>query len=166
MRNPLVVTAMLALMLAPAWAQNQKPENKGWDELLPPGNGRDTVLTACVTCHGLKAVVNGRKDHAGWQKTVDDMIQRGAPVFPEEIDPMTAYLAKAFPADAPNLVNANTATVEELAKLPGVKPELAKRVVDARAKFGPFKSAEELRQAAGLDKTEFEAVRYLLKYSE
>jgi competence protein ComEA len=166
MRKPLLVLAMLAAMLAPAWTQTQKPENKGWDELLPPGDGRDAVLTACVTCHGLKAVVIGRKDRAGWQKTVDDMIQRGAPVFPEEIDPITAYLAKVFPAEMPSPINANTATAEELTKLPGVTPEVARRLIDARVKFGPFKSAEEMRQAVGLDKSEFEAIRYLLKFSE
>lgn len=166
MRKSFWVIAIVATMLAPVWTQNQRPENKGWDELLPPGEGRDTVMTACVTCHGLKSVVNGRKDRAGWQKTVDDMIQRGAPVFPEEIEPMTAYLAKAFPAEMPKLVNANTATVEELSKLPGVGPELAKRIVDAREKSGSFKTADELRQAAALAKTEFETIRYLLKYSE
>lgn len=158
--------AGVALMLAPVWAQTPQPENKGWDELLPPGNGRETVTTACVECHGLKTVVNGRKDRAGWQKAVDDMIQRGAPVFPEEIDPLTSYLAKAFPLDMPKLVNANTATLEELSKLPGVTPEIAKRVVEARARVGSFRSGEELRQAAGLDQSAFEAIRYFLKYAE
>ncbi len=166
MRNILMVVCTLALVLAPAWTQNQKPENKGWDELLPPGNGRDTVMTACVTCHGIKTVVNARKDRAAWQKAVNDMIQRGAPVFPEEIEPLNQYLAKAFSADAPKLVNVNTATAEELAKVPGIKPELAKRLVEARTKSGPFKNADELRQAAALDKSEFESIRYLLKYSE
>ena|SRR5437763_7157092 len=166
MRSPLLLLALCLLALPLGSAQSQKPENKGWDQLLPPGKGREIVLNSCTTCHGLKIVVHGRKSGADWQKAVNDMIQRGAPVFPEEIEPLDQYLAKAFAAEMPKPVNVNTAPRAELEKLPGMKPELAARLLEARGKVGPFKNAEELRRNVKFDDAEFEAVRYLLKYAD
>ena len=168
MRKSLLIIAVGLVLLVPAFTQNQpqKPENKGWDGLLPPGAGRESVTTTCVTCHGLKTVVIARKSQPEWAKAVNDMIQRGAPVFPDEIEPLVQYLSKSFPTNLPKPVNANTATVAELEKIPGMKPDVAQHIVDARAKAGPFKDSAELQRAAGLDKTDFESVRYLLKYSE
>lgn len=166
MRKPALLIATVIFVLTPAFTQNQKPENKGWDELLPPGPGRESVATTCITCHGLKSVVLGRKSQPEWAKAVNDMIQRGAPVFPDEIEPMVQYLSKSFPANLPKPVNVNTATAADLQKIPGMKPELAAKIVDARAKSGPFKDSAELQHAANIDKADFDSVRYLLKYSE
>ena len=164
-RAPLLIPIVI-LALVPAFTQNQKPDNKGWDDLLPPGPARESVTTTCITCHGLKTVVLARKSQPEWAKAVNDMIQRGAPVFPDEIEPMVQYLAKSFPAGLPKPVNVNTATAADLQKIPGMKPDVAQHIVDARAKAGPFKSAADLERAAGLDKSDFESVRYLLKYAE
>ena len=166
-RAPLLIATTI-LILAPAFTQNQpqKPENKGWDELLPPGAGRESVTTTCVTCHGIKTVVIARKSQPEWAKAVNDMIQRGAPVFPDEIEPLVQYLSKSFPTSLPKPVNVNTASVADLEKIPGMKTEIAQHIVDARAKAGPFKDAADLQRAAGIDKGDFESVRYLLKYSE
>lgn len=166
MRKSVIIAVLIVVTLVPAFTQNQKPENKGWDDLLPPGAGRESVTTTCVTCHGLKLVVLGRKSQPEWAKAVNDMIQRGAPVFPDEIEPLVQYLSKSFPANLPKPVNVNTATAAELEKIPGMKPDLAARIVEARGKAGPFKDSAELQRAANLDKADFEAVRYLLKYSE
>ena len=168
MRKSFLIVAVGLLILAPAFTQNppQKPENKGWDDLLPPGAGRESVTTTCVTCHGLKTVVIARKSQADWAKAINDMIQRGAPVFPDEIEPLVQYLSKSFPTTLPKPVNVNTATVAELEKIPGMKPEVAQQIVDARTKSGAFKNAADLQRAAGLDQADFASVRYLLKYSE
>ena len=42
-------------------------------------------------------------------------------------------------------VNINTATVEELSKLPGIKEKLAKKIVAYRVQHGNFKTIEELK---------------------
>lgn len=42
-------------------------------------------------------------------------------------------------------VNINTATVEELSKLPGIKEKLAKRIVAYRAQHGNFKTIEDIK---------------------
>ena len=157
-----LMAALLALPLA--WAQAQKPTDDGWPELLPPGEGRELVLTSCASCHNLKSTVHERKSRAEWAKTVNDMILRGAPIFPEEIEPITAYVSRAFGSTVPKLLNVNTATGEELEKLPNLKPEAVARLLELRRKAGPFKNAQELRQALGNEGDEFEKIRYFLKY--
>ncbi len=157
---------VLLLLLCGGLLHAQKAKDEGWSELLPPAEGRDLVLESCNTCHNLKVVVHARKDRAAWAKSVNDMIQRGAQLFPEEIDPITAYLANAFGSAVPKLVNVNTATREELEKLPNFKPELVTRILEARAKSGGFKDAEELRRALGMEKADFQKIQYVLEYKD
>jgi len=154
----------LALLLLSGLGRGQKAADEGWSELLPPGEGRDLVLSSCNTCHNLKVVVHARKDSAGWEKSVNDMIQRGAQLFPEEIDPITAYVSKDFGLSVPKLVNVNTASREDLEKLPNFKPDLVARILYARTKAGNFKNAEELRRALGMEKSEFQRLQYALEY--
>ena len=166
MRSKPLRFAPLLMLLAATLAPAQKAKDEGWSELLPPGDGLDLVLDSCNSCHNLKVVVHARKTRAEWAKSVNDMIQRGSQIFPEEIDPVTAYLAKAFGQDVPKLVNVNTASREELEKLPNMKPELAARIAEGRAKAGPFKNSEELRRALGIEPADFEKIRYSLAYAD
>ena len=41
-------------------------------------------------------------------------------------------------------INLNTASVEELSRLPGIGPRLAARIVEHRRKHGPFKRPQDL----------------------
>src|SRR5216684_6040333 len=162
MRNPLLLLLLMLLVVLSAPAQ-RKPD-EGWSELLPQGDGREIVLNSCVSCHNVRVVVHARKNRADWTKCINDMIQRGAPLFPDEIEPITAYLSKSFDASLPKLVNVNTASREGLEKLPNMKPEIATRILAAREKAGAFKNGEELRTALGMTKADFEKIHYLLKY--
>jgi comEA protein len=58
------------------------------------------------------------------------------------------------PAAAPQ-VNLNTATAAELAKLPGIGPAVAARIVEYRQKNGGFKKAEELMNVRGIGEKTF-----------
>jgi hypothetical protein len=153
------------LILSLPFAQAQKPKDEGWSDLLPPGDSRELVLNSCGGCHNLKVVVQARKSPAEWSKCVNDMIQRGAQLFPEEIGPIATYFVKSFGKDVPKLVNVNTATREDLEKLPQLKPEIVARILEVRGKSGPFKNSEELRRALGVEKEDFEKIRYRLEYS-
>ena len=52
---------------------------------------------------------------------------------------------------ASDTVNINTASIEVLAEaLDGVGPELAKRIVDFRERYGEFKSIEALGDVRGI----------------
>lgn len=162
-----VLLLVSVLVVLPAFSgQGQKTKDEGWSDLLPPGDARALILDSCTSCHNLKVVVVARKSQADWAKSVNDMIQRGAPVFPEEIEPMTTYLSKAFGADVPKHVNVNTASRGELEKLPNLKAEIVARILEARSRSGPFKNSEEFRRALGMDKAEFEKILYLFKYSD
>src|SRR5260370_42633843 len=166
MRQNALRPIAILLLAAAVLAQSKEAKDEGWSELRPRGDGRDFVRASCATCHNLKVVVHGRMNRDAWMKTINDMIQRGAPVFPEEIDPMAVYLSAVFGEGVPKPVNVNTATREELAKLPTLPPDLVTRILDARAKTGSFKNAEALRQALGVEREEARQILYLLKYSD
>jgi competence protein ComEA len=65
---------------------------------------------------------------------------------------LAADAAKAAPAGK---VNLNTATVEQLASLPGVGASLASRIVEYRTKSGGFKNANELMNVKGIGEKNF-----------
>jgi competence ComEA-like helix-hairpin-helix protein len=70
--------------------------------------------------------------------------------------------APIFAADAPSqhgVVNVNTATAVELARLPGVGPALAQRILEHREKNGAFKSVEDLMLVRGIGEKSFERIR-------
>lgn len=46
----------------------------------------------CAKCHNLKKVYSANKNAAGWEKTLDTMIKKGAVIKPEEKDPVLKYL--------------------------------------------------------------------------
>jgi mono/diheme cytochrome c family protein len=57
--------------------------------------GRVALTQVCQGCHGggIMRMLEVRKKSADeWRETVYRMIGRGAQVFPDEIEPMTAYL--------------------------------------------------------------------------
>lgn len=56
-------------------------------------------------------------------------------------------------------VNINTATVEELAALPGVGKVIAQRIVRHREKSGRFKTVEELLVIRGISRKKLEQLR-------
>jgi cytochrome c5 len=80
-------------------AQDSKMREVGrrdWANSMPDGEGKGLVLGACTQCHSLNSTVQQRKSPAAWERTVLDMITRGAQVRPDEIAPITTYLARYF----------------------------------------------------------------------
>ncbi len=56
-------------------------------------------------------------------------------------------------------ISINRATREELERLPGVGPALAGRIVEHRARFGPFRRAEHLLLVRGISERRFLELR-------
>ncbi|MDH7577223.1 MAG: ComEA family DNA-binding protein [Bacillota bacterium] len=60
-------------------------------------------------------------------------------------------------------LNLNTATAADLdARLPGIGPVLAQRIVDYRNSHGPFRSIEDLQNVSGIGPSRFEQIKELV----
>ncbi len=75
----------------------------------------------------------------------------------------TAAPAAAAPAAPdPRPLDLNAASVEQIARLPGVGPGLARRIVEERDRRGRFESPEALRGVVGLGPKKLAALRDLV----
>lgn len=60
---------------------------------------------------------------------------------------------------APNSINVNTATKEELTLLPGIGDVYAERIILYREDHGPFTAPEELLQISGIGERRLEQIK-------
>jgi mono/diheme cytochrome c family protein len=131
---------------------------------LNPGPGKDLVLTACVQCHDLRWIESQQKSEAAWRRTVNEMIWRGAPLIPGEVDVITKYLstpptlhplsasgARALPPGAGrNLVIATCVQCHDLAITTSARKTLTEwRIsVERMAHLGAKLNGREIEVAA------------------
>ena len=80
---------ILSLAAWPAFAQD-----------LPEGPQKQIVAKVCSGCHELKRVTNSGNDRAGWRNVVAMMRNAGAPLPPDQLEPVADYLAAHFPPKA------------------------------------------------------------------
>ena len=68
------------------------------------------------------------------------------------------------PAESPRIViDINQASTEDFVKLPGIGPELARRIVTYREKHGPFRRVEDLLAIRGIGPKKWKAIRQFLR---
>ena len=74
---------------------------------------------------------------------------------------LAATLGVAAPsgAVAEGVVNVNTASAEELARLPGIGESKARAILEYRKERGAFKSVEQLREVKGIGDSALELMR-------
>ena len=56
-------------------------------------------------------------------------------------------------------VNINTADADELQRIPGIGPALAKKILDHRNRYGPFRRPEEILIIDGISEKRFREFR-------
>lgn len=66
---------------------------------FPDAPGRDTLFLVCSQCHSIGKMKTAKLSAADWQFIVYDMIARGAPVYPDDIEELTRYLQENFASD-------------------------------------------------------------------
>ncbi len=66
------------------------------------------------------------------------------------------------PQPSAELLDLNTATVEQLQKLPGVGPKTAAAIVRFREKSGPFRRVEDLLAVRGITRKKLEKIAPLV----
>jgi sulfite dehydrogenase len=71
-------------------------------EELVPGPGAELTQAKCAVCHEIQHVVQARQSRAEWEETMRRMVQRGAPLAPDEIRVITDYLATYYNREAPS----------------------------------------------------------------
>ena len=63
-------------------------------------------------------------------------------------------------------LNLNSATEAELAGLPGIGEELARRIVEYREVHGPFDTVEEIMEVSGIGEKKFEDMKERITVEE
>lgn len=91
------------------------------------GKGVELATARCVICHDAQHITRAKLSREEWEFNVRNMIERGAPITPEEIRPIVDYLATYYNRDAPPPVE----TAAEAAAAPAANP--AQKLLTANA---------------------------------
>ena len=154
MNRAALLIPFLAISLGVAQAQD-----------LPPGKGKDLVENICGSCHGLDVVVAQHATKDGWASIVDYMVQRGATGTPEEMQTITDYLAKNFPAAAAK-TNVNKAASMDLQTQIELTAKDADAIVKYRSDHGDFKDWDSLAKVPGIDTAKLTAKKDSIVFTD
>jgi hypothetical protein len=97
----LVLFAGLVVAAPRQQVPDSQEKSTRFEDYLPGDDARNLILQGCVQCHELRNTVSQRKTAAGWRRTVNEMIWRGAPLGADEASVITKYLTVSFGPDKP-----------------------------------------------------------------
>jgi competence protein ComEA len=146
-------TTLLLLLSAAAFAQ------------LPDGPGKTETEKICSQCHELDRSISPRQDRAGWQTTMDKMINLGAKGTEKDFAVVLDYLAAHYPPDDAPRINVNKCRAIDLESGLSLKRSEAAAIIEYRTKNGPFKSIADLKKVPGVDAAKIEAKKDRLAFN-
>ena len=79
-----------------------------------------------------------------------------------ETTTLTSTTESVSTTETPDVININTATVEQFISLNGIGEILAKRIVDYRTENGKFTNIDELMNVSGIGEKKFNAIKKFL----
>lgn len=187
-RGYLMLILLFAITLGGILFWLRRPEPKPLQIITPTPRPTPTPPTLVVQVNG--AVVNPGLVRLSDGARVDDAI-KAAGGATSEADLSKLNLAKRVndgelivvprlgePTSAPSAntsstramatptvlakININTATAEELDKLPGVGPAIAQRIIEYRTANGPFQKIEDIMKVRGIGPAQFDAIKNLI----
>jgi len=127
---------------------------------LPEGKGKEAVKKICGDCHEIGTVIGSRRTRIGWQRSVEDMIARGAEGSDDDMEAIVDYLSGFF-----GKVNVNTASTSDLQSSLGIPDSEAQAIVAYRARNGNFKDFEQLKKVPGVNSERLQAKRAQIAFS-
>jgi competence protein ComEA len=131
---------------------------------LPDGPGKAETQKLCSQCHELEQSTSLRQDRAGWQATINKMVDLGAKASDAEIAATLDYLAAHYPADEVPRINVNKCRAIDLESGLSLRRSQAAAVIEYREKNGPFHSVEDLKKVPGIDAAKVEAKKDRLTF--
>jgi len=124
---------------------------------LPDGPGKAETQKLCSQCHELERSISLRQDRAGWQQTINKMVDLGAEASKTEIAAVLNYLAEHYPADALPPINVNKCRAIDLESGLSLRRSEAAAIIAFREKNGPFHSIDDLKKVPGIDAAKVDA---------
>ena len=76
--------------------------------------------------------------------------------------PFTVLTTPSATTNTADLVNINTATLDELDTLPGIGPTTAQKIIDYRKQHGPFSNIEDIMNVSGIGPATFDNIKNLI----
>ena len=124
---------------------------------FPPGSiVKDAILAAGGFTDNADPIrINQALELQDQQQIHVPAINEDSPV-PEIQGPPQHTLSKPAPIGSGSaksvnqLINLNTATIQELDTLPGIGPKIAQRIIEYRESVGSFTSVEQIMQVSGI----------------
>jgi competence ComEA-like helix-hairpin-helix protein len=83
--------------------------------------------------------------------------------FAFRLDMPASQLIAQAPQASDQRVNINTATLEELQRLPAIGPVIARRIVEHRSKHGPFRRPQDVIIVRGFSAKRYRQIAHLIK---